>query len=243
MNLLLLTPQEAKSSSVVLTGRRARHIRKVLRASAGDRLRVGIENGPQGSAVVDKVDVREVLLQLDDFGLSTPPRGQNVLVLAIARPKVLLRCLEHAAALGYGRIILFRSKRVDKNHLSSSALDPENYQDRLRLGLEQSRRTHLPEVRIHRRFRACVAEHAQWVTECNRFTAHPDAARALSLPLVKSGKPHTLVIGPEGGLLDFEVEALGTCGFTSVHVGPQPLRVESALSFISGHLAALCQTE
>ena len=150
-----------------------------------------------------------------------------------------MRCLEHAAALGFGRIAMFRSKRVDKNHLESTSLDLDPCRQRLILGLEQARRTHLPELSLHRYFEPFANQAAPALaTPNNRFLADPDAPTALSSSAVVPA-PFTLVIGPEGGLLDFEVAAFGRSGFRAVNAGSAPLRVETALSFISGQLSAL----
>ena len=52
MNLLLLSADELSSGRVHLTDARATHVREVLRAAPGDRLRVGIIDGPLGTARV-----------------------------------------------------------------------------------------------------------------------------------------------------------------------------------------------
>ncbi|HYG67097.1 MAG TPA: 16S rRNA (uracil(1498)-N(3))-methyltransferase, partial [Anaeromyxobacteraceae bacterium] len=47
MNLLLLEPGELRDDGTArLTGRRAEHVREVLRAAPGERLRVGRVDGP-----------------------------------------------------------------------------------------------------------------------------------------------------------------------------------------------------
>jgi RsmE family RNA methyltransferase len=48
----------------------------------------------------------------------------------------------------------------------------------------------------------------------------------------------TLVIGPEGGLIDYELQSFAARGFELVRTGRQPLRVETALAYVSGQLRA-----
>jgi len=63
MNLILIDPSEIEpDGTVVFKGRRRDHVREVLRSAEGDRLRVGVRNGPQGSAEVVLADDRRVVL-------------------------------------------------------------------------------------------------------------------------------------------------------------------------------------
>jgi RsmE family RNA methyltransferase len=48
--------------------------------------------------------------------------------------------------------------------------------------------------------------------------------------------PVTLAIGPEGGFVPFEIDLLSRQGFQSVHLGPRPLRVETAVPALLGRL-------
>lgn len=238
MNIILFEPSELPpSGEIQLADHRAQHLRKVLRVKPGDRVRVGVLDGPQGMGEVLAIEERSVTLRCrcDD---PPPPAGTDTLLLAFARPKVLLRCLEHAAALGFGRVVLFRSRRVEPSHLSSHAITPAVIEERLRRGLEQSRRTMRPSVLLVPRFRQLIeAELPRSVPAENRFVADADAdtEAALARP---APMPLSVVIGPEGGLIPHELEQFARHGFALVRAGSQPLRVETALSYLSGQLRA-----
>lgn len=238
MNIILLEAHEvANAAELRLVDHRALHLRKVLKVKPGDSVRVGVIDGLQGRAEILAVDEQGVTVRCrcDE---DAPPRGVDTLLLAFARPKVLSRCLEHATALGFGHIVLFRSRRVEKSHLSSHAIEPGAIEERLRRGLEQSRRTARPKVHLVPRFRELIEEQlAALVPGENRFVADADAAleAAVSRPLAS---PLSLVIGPEGGLIDHELEQFAAHGFRSVRAGRQPLRVETALAYLSGQLRA-----
>jgi RsmE family RNA methyltransferase len=238
MNIILLEPSEVSpSGEATLTDRRAQHLLKVLRSKPGDRVRVGLLDGPSGEGEVLSIDKSAAVIRCR-CEEPPPAAGRETLLLAFARPKVLLRCLEHAAALGFGRIVLFRSRRVEKSHLSSHALTPEAIDEHLRRGLEQSRRTLRPTVHQVARFRTLVEQELeQLVPPENRFVADADAEREAAA-VEMSAAPLSLVIGPEGGLIPHELEQFGLCGFQLVRAGRQPLRVETALSYLSGQLRA-----
>ncbi len=236
MNLILLRADELGGDGLVqLSGARADHVRDVLRARPGDYLRIGVEDGALGDAEVAAIDGSDITLRctLHD----TPPRPRDVLLLAIPRPRVLTRCLEHAAALGFGRIILFRSWRVDKSHVLASALGNEACSAALRRGLSQARRTHLPAVARYDRFKPFVEDELdQLLPADNRFVADPGATVAAGEANVTEN-PLALVIGPERGLLDYEVSLLAQHGFAPVHAGPHPQRVEVAVPLVYGQLS------
>jgi RsmE family RNA methyltransferase len=238
MNIILLEPEELGSSlEVELIDHRATHLAKVLRVKPGDRVRVGVLDGLRGEAEVLAVDARCVTLRCrcDE---PPPPAGRDILLLAFSRPKVLQRCLEHATALGFGTIILFRSRRVEKSHLASHAIEAAAIDQRLRRGLEQSRRTIRPTVHLVTRFRELI-EHGleRWVPRENRFVADADADAEAALASVSTA-PLSLVIGPEGGLIPHELEQFALHGFRLVRAGALPLRVETALAYLSGQLRA-----
>lgn len=238
MNIVLLDAAEPSSSGdLTLSDHRARHLLKILKVKPGSSVRVGLVDGAQGRAEVTSIEGQRVQLRCV-LDLPTPPPGADTLLLAFARPKVLLRCLEHATALGFGRIILFRSRRVEKSHLSSHAIEPATIDAHLRRGLEQARRTHRPEVCLVERFRVLIEQRLeQWVPSQNRFLADADAPVEAALAPV-SVQPLSLVIGPEGGLIDHELSEFAARGFQPVHAGREPLRVETALSYLSGQLRA-----
>jgi RsmE family RNA methyltransferase len=47
-----------------------------------------------------------------------------------------------------------------------------------------------------------------------------------------------VALGPEGGWIPFEINFLHDHGFEPISLGPRILRVESALPFVFGQIAA-----
>ena len=95
MNRILLEEADvAADGCVLLDGARARHVLRVLRAKVGDRLRVGILDGPAGEARI--VDSSAETVALECQWENAPPAPWLDLVLALPRPKVLKRLLAEA---------------------------------------------------------------------------------------------------------------------------------------------------
>jgi RsmE family RNA methyltransferase len=239
VNLLLLEACELEDDQATLdVGRdhRGRHLREVLRVKVGDEVRVGILDGPKGLGVVTAVAADRVTLALR-FETDTEPRSQDTLLLAVPRPRVLARCLADAAALGFGRILLFRSWRVDKSHLRSKVLREAQLRKHLIAGLEQACRTRLPDVSLFPLFKPFVEDRLEDLLPVGpRFVAHPVAEHSVHTARIAQGQPLTLALGPEGGFIPYEIEAFEARDFVAVSAGPNPLRVETALAVLSGQL-------
>jgi RsmE family RNA methyltransferase len=226
VNLILLEPAEFRDPEHVrLEGRRAEHVRDVLRASVGETLRVGVVDGACGSATIVELLPSHVELRVV---LSEPPPAASPLelVLALPRPPALRRVLRSAAAFGVKRIALVHTARVEKSFWQSSLLRPDELGAQLRLGLEQGRDTRLPHVTLHRRFRVFVEELPAWLARAPGLAAHPGAKQPC--PHALAG-PATVIVGPEGGFLDREIEGLVQAGARLVGLGERPLPVDTAV--------------
>ncbi len=236
MNLLLLEPDEL-ADVVTLADRRARHLIDVLGVRPGARVRAGVIGGPLGHADVVEVHADRVTLRpaLDE---PAPPPAPVRLILAVPRPKVLARVLEHAAAAGVERIDLVNAWRVDKSYFGSSRLDEPSLAAAVRRGAEQGMTTHLPALAVHpilMRFldtpvdpeRVRLIAHARGGVDLER--AHPPGETRAA----------TLAIGPEGGWIDRELETFARLGFAVVSLGPAILRVEAAVTAALAQLALL----
>ncbi|HVK77491.1 MAG TPA: RsmE family RNA methyltransferase [Kofleriaceae bacterium] len=243
MNLLLLEPGEAAAAPVRVGGRRAEHLRRVLKVAIGDQIRAGVIGGPVGAATIVGDDGVEVELALALDGMAPAPMPID-LVLAIPRPKVLSRVLETAAAFAVRRIDLVNAWRVDKAYLDSPRLAAAAIDEHLRLGAEQGMTTHLPAATVHRRLMPFLDEHhpAGAMSRGARLCAH---ARG-GVPIEEAwrggdtrGQPLTLAIGPEGGWIEREVETFAARGFAIVTLADAVLRVEAAVAAALGQLALL----
>lgn len=97
---------------------RAAHVRDVLHT---DRLRAGVADMflADGAPVRIQDDLSvEIDLPLDGRR-EMPPPPPVTLLLAMPRPKVLLRMLPHIAAIGVHRVVLLGAYKVEKSYFAS----------------------------------------------------------------------------------------------------------------------------
>ncbi len=233
MNIVLLEPEELDGTRVVLEGRRAGHIATVHRAAEGRQLRVGVIGGNVGTGTVVSVSPERVELEVA-IGQAPPPAVDCTLAIALPRPRVLHRVLGSAAAFGIKRIALFGSRRVEKSYWASPVVSDEQIRGQLLEGLEQGGDTILPVVEKHRLFRPFVEDRLAGIAR-GTLALVADATGERPCPRA-DGSPVTLVLGPEGGLIDHELDLLRAAGLETVTLGVRPLRVEHAFAMLLGRL-------
>lgn len=233
MNLLLLEPEELRRDGTArLRGRRARHVREVLGAAAGSRIRAGVVGGRMGEAEVVSSGEDELVLspRLDQ---DPPPPAPLQLLLALPRPKILRRVLQAVASMGVKRLVLCGSYRVERSYFGSPALAPAALRAELLLGLEQGRDTVLPDVHVRRLFKPLVEDELSAMLPApSRLLAEPAATRPLPPP--PGAGEVAIAIGPEGGFTAHETGLLEAHGFLPFSLGSRVLRVDTAVSFAAG---------
>ena len=234
MNLILLTPEDFLTPHrVALTDRRLEHIRKVIRPQIGDCLSCGLINGKMGKGTLVSLSRQgaelEVLLDQDP-----PPPLPLTLVLALPRPKMLKRIMATVTSLGVKKIYLINSRRVEKSFWQSGFSDDKKLFRYMALGLEQARDTSLPNLHIKRYFAPFVKDELPGIARDGlKILAHPKTDRVCPAGI---NEPATLVIGPEGGFIDQEVDTLAEIGFAPHSIGPRILKVETAVTHLISRL-------
>jgi RsmE family RNA methyltransferase len=238
MNLILLDPVEVDGEGLVrLADARAAHISRVLRATPGQRVRIGLADGPLGSGTVESVEGGCVSLRCA-FEPAGPIRPRVDLLLALPRPKVMRRLWSQLAALGVGRILLTNATRVERHYFDAHVLEPAVYGPLLREGLQQARDTRIPQVEIHRRLKVLVEDHldtlfpsgARLLAEPGRGPSVREALSA-SLPVSAAERDAArvlLAMGPEGGWTAYELDLLTAHGFSRISLGTRTLRSDTA---------------
>lgn len=237
MNLLLLEDGDRRDDGGwCVDGRRAAHIRRVLGAEPGSRLRAGLLNGPVGSARVRAFDAEGVSLDFEPGGNAPDPLPLR-LILALPRPAMLRRTLIDATTLGIKDIVLLHSHRVEKSFWQSPELGADKLREKLLLGLEQAGDTLMPRVHLQRYFRSFVEDELPcFARDSRRLLAHPGNGVGLPCDLAE---PVTLALGPEGGWIEHEVAWFREQGFSGISLGERILKVDTALPALVGRIMRL----
>lgn len=234
MNIVLLEPEQIAGSDAwkIESPRQLQHLRQHLDLKIGDTLKVGIRQGPRYLSEVLEISEQHILVK--PVRLETVPEKLPVhLILALPRPKVLRRIIMDAVTIGVERISLIHSYRVDKSYWQTPFL--QQLDDYVTLGLEQAGDTIAPEIQLYKRFKPFVEDVLPTLINAERpaYVAHPYAEHHMPYAIQHGC---SLVVGPEGGFIPYEVDLLKKNGCQAMSIGNRILRTETAVSNILGRL-------
>lgn len=236
MNIVLLDPRQTESEIWNITSKRQlEHLRTHVNVQAGDTLKVGIREGQR--YLTEVIDVSEQQIQLKPIrDEAVPAKLPVTLIVAMPRPKVLRRLIMDSVTLGVEKIILLHSYRVDKSYWQTPFLQQlDHYID---LGLEQAGDTIAPKIELYKRFKPFVEDILpdMITADCPAYAAHPYADIKMPSGIVN---PCTIVIGPEGGFIPYEIDLLIKNGCQAVNLGSRIIRTETVIPYVLGRLFSI----
>ncbi len=225
---------------VILTGTEAHHLARVLRKQAGDEVELFDGQGTTALAVVERISKRDVSLKLMTQP-ETRARRRPLITLAVAPPKGdrFRWLVEKATEIGVHQIIPIQTER--------SVVDPGDKKlEKLRLTMigacKQSGRNHFMVIQPSQTLETLRESEAR-----RGITFYGDVpAPHIVSPFQKIGDSSSeilVVVGPEGGLSQAEIEMLGSWGARPICVAPHTLRIETAAIALASVLVAAQMNE
>jgi 16S rRNA (uracil1498-N3)-methyltransferase len=213
------------AAPVELSGSTAHYLARVLRLSKGDHLILFNGDGRDYLAEITAIQSQRVQARILD---SSEPGNESplkiTLVQAVCRGERMDYALQKATELGVFCIQPLISQRVEvRLDKSRQTKRVEHWQGVVISACEQSGRAVVPEVKT-------PLSITEWMTaadESPRLVLDPLAECKLSGLSVVGGSL-SLMVGPEGGFTDQEMEAARKNGLTAVALGPRVLRTETA---------------
>lgn len=233
MNIVLLDPRQTESPIWTISAKRQlEHLRTHVNVQVGDTLKVGIREGKR--YLTEVLSVTEQQIQLQSIHEETVPEKLPVtLIVAMPRPKVLRRLVMDSVTLGVEKIILLHSYRVDKSYWQTPFLQQLNqYID---LGLEQAGDTIAPKIEVYKRFKPFVEDILPTLirADCPAYVAHPYVEMKMPAGIQQGC---TMIIGPEGGFIPYEIDLLIKNGCQAVSLGNRIIRTETVIPYVLGRL-------
>ncbi|MFN0151045.1 MAG: RsmE family RNA methyltransferase [bacterium] len=225
-------PEAWRDDEVLLADAEHHHLSRVLRFDAGDEITIVDGEGGRGVfriAEVGKRTTRCVLLAADPR--EAPPRIAIELAPCVTRAQRMDWLIEKATELGVTAIWPVLAERsIVKARAGGDAAHTERWERLAIAAMKQSRRASKPRVSAPRslaRFLAERTEESRLIVPWERAPTGALGAYFKSCPM-RAGDRATLLIGPEGGLSDAEVESLRAAGGQTVSLGASILRAETA---------------
>ena len=211
---------------VVLPEGPARHVARVLRLGEGAPLRLFDGMGQEASAVLVEASRKRVVARIEAVAAGG---GESPLAVhlgqAISKGDRMDYAIQKAVELGVAAITPLYTEHGDvrlKGEREAKKL--AHWQAVAASACEQCGRAVVPPVHPPLALAEWLAERG----EALRLVLHPatDAQGGLERETAPVGV--ALLIGPEGGLAEDEVEAARAAGFAALTLGPRILRTETA---------------
>ena len=216
----------AQGAEVTLSDAAATHVTRVLRLHVGDRLAVFDGRGSEHHAEIGAITGGEVRVRLLERVASRPESPLAVtLVQGVSRGERMDWTLQKATELGVSAIApVLCARSVVRLHADQTGAKLRHWQAIVVAACEQSGRSVLPELRTPEPLRAWLARPT---AAGLRLVLDADADTELAAMPAPIGAVE-LLIGPEGGFDDDEIETARGAGFRSARLGPRVLRTETA---------------
>lgn len=233
MNIVLLDPKQTTSELwAIASARQLEHLKKHVDVQVGDTLKVGIRDAKR--YLTEVVAIEEKVIRVKPLQEeSVPAKLAVTLIVAMPRPKVLRRLIMDSVTLGVEKIILLHSYRVDKSYWQSPFL--QQLDQYVNLGLEQAGDTIAPQIEIYKRFKPFVEDVLPNMISagCPAYVAHPYTENKMPYAI---DHPCTILIGPEGGFIPYEIDLLEKNGCLAFSLGNRIIRTETVISYVLGRL-------
>ena len=215
----------AEGARVTLGSDVYHHLVVVLRRIRGDAVTLFNGRGGEYPATIDSVDRRELTLRVGaPREISRESALPVTLAQAVSKGERMDFTIQKAVELGVTAIQpLLTDRAVVRLDAERWARKQEHWQSIATAAAEQSGRTVAPKV-------APVLDLRDWLT-----ALPPEALRLVMSPTAvqkavrrAANQPVVLLVGPEGGLSESELQLVDLMGFTGLALGPRVLRTETA---------------
>jgi 16S rRNA (uracil1498-N3)-methyltransferase len=208
-----------------LDERASHHLSRVLRVRKEDE--IALFNGQEEfSAHIKEIRKKEVVVQISDLKKKqSEPRISICLAQGLARGEKMDFIIQKAVELGVNRIIPLMTEysnvRLDQERTDKRF---HHWQSVIVSACEQSGRIQLPEILPPQPLTNWFAKNKADL--CLVLTPHRGEKQILSkLPLPES---IVVLVGPEGGLSENEIDQAISAGFIPWNLGERILRTETA---------------
>ena len=193
------------------------HAIKVLRVSAGEIFTLGDGEGHWSKVVAENLNKKSMTVRVLETGFEEPLAAHFTIIQSVPKGDRIKESIELSTEGGVDRIVMWKSARS----IGRTEDKLEKLQLTAREASKQSRRLRIPTVSLAPSIDSVVDEIAKADLA---LVLHESATASLSSVVAQGATRIVLIIGPEGGLTDGEVEAFAAAGAKVVLMGRPILR-------------------
>ena len=215
------------------------HLTRVMRAKVGEKIEV-VNEGVVYIAQINRfkpleIDVIRRLKENNELP------NNIILIASLLKGEKMDLVLQKATELGVSEVVLMQTERtIVKFKKDEKELKLERFNKILKEAAEQSRRSVIPHL-----YRVIDFNHLNDVEADIKMIAYegeegPTNSFNKVIDSIKPGKKVAILIGPEGGFSEHEVDIATAYGYKKISLGKRILRAETAafyaLSVIANQL-------
>lgn len=229
MNRFFVDKKQIEGDKISIIGSDVRHIRDVLRLKKGEKIEIACGGNTYISEIIE-LEKKEVILKvLSKYKGENEPSNFIVLYQGLAKGSKMDFILQKCTEIGVSEFYAIETNRAVvkiKNEKKSNS-KVERWQEITDQAAKQSKRDIIPKVNEVLSFNKMIE---LLNGEENIIVPYEDERKESiksGLKHINNGKIH-LIIGPEGGFEESEIEKLKLLGGKIVTLGPRILRTETA---------------
>jgi 16S rRNA (uracil1498-N3)-methyltransferase len=219
---------ESAGTDVVLSDEEAAHLTRVLRLSAGERVRVFDGRGREWAAVVSDITRRQVKVRIDEAVAPAPESGVRIaLAVAALKGDKMDEVVRDAVMLGVASISPLVTNRTEVRATQIQRGNRIARWQRIAVSsAKQCGRAVVPAVTAP----LSLSEVLEQAPGTRIVLVEPNAGSSGLTPLQCVSKPDTvaLLVGPEGGWTTTELKEAVAAGSMLVTLGAPTLRADRA---------------
>lgn len=229
MQKFLINGKEAHSGTVFLTGRDAKHISKVLRMKPGDTLSLTDGQGTDFKGDILKIEKDLVRIEIRDVMDSATESPVHITVFqGMLKDGKMDTLVRHLTELGITEWVPLRCERAVAVPTDQKATKRiQRWETISREALKQCRRSVLPRIGPPAPIDEVIEQAPEFDLKIAFWENAALSSKELDACKNKPVRKIAVMVGPEGGFTEKEMERLQQAGFTPYLMGPRILRAET----------------
>lgn len=211
---LFFVDELSGSKTQALDNDEAHHAIKVMRLKIGEEIKISDGEGSWVSGPISEVGKKSLKITVTSNGIERIKKPELVLVQAITKSDRNKEMLELITVAGVDRIIPWQADRCISKWQSNSY---DKWSNSIKEASKQSRRVNLPKLEKVMSTKQIIEQMV--VNDCI-VVFHESANEKFSaLDISQNASSVYLIIGPEGGITDTELEIFKSKGGNLVRLG------------------------
>lgn len=230
MRRFFYNKQESQAQKTIISGSDANHIRNVLRLKPGDTIGLFDGTGLEFEAEIIAFSAGKVEVSIIQVPSSCTESPVEIAVAqAFLKEKKMDSLVRPLTELGITSWIPFFSERsVAKPETKRLAARKERWEKIAKEALKQCRRGHLIQIRLPVSFAEVLCMGRPYDLKIVFWENETAPVRSACYSPGTAPEKIFVMIGPEGGFTQQEIEFAIDAGFTIASLGPRVLRAETA---------------